>query len=73
MTYEQVNSSPYLNNWFLSKFIDFNDLQIYDKMAIKAGSNEGLINCSFTQQTLTFLMRCIDLSIFHVDNAEKYM
>jgi len=68
--YETINSSPLLVDGHLSPGIDFDDLQIQEKIAIR--TFETSLDVKFKPAVYTYLMRCLDLNINYVDELEAF-
>eukprot|EP00347_Sterkiella_histriomuscorum_P000566 403375355 len=68
IVFEKLNQSPYLEESFNSKHIDFTDLDISYKIQI---SFSALV-MHLRQDVYTYLLRCVDLNINYTDNLTKY-
>lgn len=68
--YESINSSPLLLDGHLSPGIDFDDLQIQEKITIR--TFEASLEMKFKPAIYTYLMRCLDLNINYVDELDAH-
>ena len=66
--FEKLNYSPWLEDSFSSKEIDFTELDISYKISI----NFSPLIMHLSQDVYTYIMRCMDLNLNYTDDLAKY-